>query len=120
MARAYHGLVRTHHGRVVRRGRRKTVAFRPSLALGRPADTAPTRLSIMRATTKLGRNTKFLPPVTYQGGKGRLATEIVERMGLPVAGRFYDLCCGSGAVSVAAVERGQSPERITMVDLGPW
>jgi len=66
------------------------------------------------------RTTGFLPPVTYQGGKGRLAAEIVERMGLPVAGRFYDFCCGSGAVSVAAVERGQSPERITMVDLGPW
>src|SRR5208337_2689660 len=39
---------------------------------------------------------------------------------LPVTGRFYDLCCGSGAVSVAAVERGQPPERITMVDLSPW
>ena len=66
------------------------------------------------------RTTEFLPPVTYQGGKGRLAGQIVEMMGLPVAGRLYDLCCGSGAISVAAVERGQNPSRITMVDLSPW
>ncbi len=66
------------------------------------------------------RTTEFLPPVTYQGGKGRLAARIVEEVGLPIAGRFFDLCCGSGAVSVAAVERGQPPKQITMVDLSPW
>ena len=66
------------------------------------------------------RTTEFLPPVTYQGGKGRLAAQIVETIGIPIAGRFYDLCCGSGAISVAAVERGQDPRRVTMVDLSPW
>ena len=66
------------------------------------------------------RTTEFLPPVTYQGGKGRLAAQITEIIGLPIAGCFYDLCCGSGAISVAAVERGQDPNRITMVDLSPW
>lgn len=66
------------------------------------------------------RTTSFLPPVTYQGGKGRLAAQIVEKIGLPVAGRFYDLCCGSGAIAIAAVAFGQRPDRITMVDLSPW
>ena len=67
-----------------------------------------------------GRSTDFLPPTTYQGGKGRLAGQIVETIGLPIKGRFYDLCCGSGAVAVAAVERGQPPSQITMVDRSPW
>ena len=60
------------------------------------------------------------PPVTYQGGKVRLADQIVEIIGLPLRERFFDLCCGSGAVSVAAVNAGQKPSRITMVDFSPW
>lgn len=64
--------------------------------------------------------TAMLPPVTYQGGKGRLAAQIVKAVGLPIAGRFYDLCCGSGAVAVEAVSAGQDPKLVTMVDLSPW
>ena len=59
-------------------------------------------------------------PVTYQGGKGRLADEIVSRMLVPVDATFYDLCCGSGTVSLALYETGHAPERIVMVDRGPW
>jgi hypothetical protein len=62
----------------------------------------------------------MVPPVTYQGGKGRLASQIVETIGLPRDTRFYDLCCGSGAVAVEAVNAGQDASKITMVDLGPW
>jgi hypothetical protein len=63
---------------------------------------------------------QMLPPVTYQGGKGRLAEQIVTILGLPIEGRFYDLCCGSGAVAIAAINSGQDPKRVTMVDLSPW
>ena len=64
--------------------------------------------------------TQMVPPVTYQGGKGRLASQIVEGIGLPRDTRFWDLCCGSGAVAVEAVNVGQAASKITMVDLGPW
>ena len=62
----------------------------------------------------------MLAPVTYQGGKGRLAGEIVSRMRVPTEATFYDLCCGSGAVSLALCKTGHSPDRIVMVDQGPW
>jgi hypothetical protein len=64
--------------------------------------------------------TQMLPPVTYQGGKGRLAAQIVQAIGLPIAAPFYDLCCGSGAVAVEAVSAGQDPKLVTMIDLSPW
>lgn len=34
--------------------------------------------------------------------------------------RFFDLCCGSGAISVELVNRGVPPERITMLDSSSW
>lgn len=63
---------------------------------------------------------RLLPPVTYQGGKQRLAAEIVKRMAVPRSAIFYDLCCGSGAVSIALVESGHPPDQIVMVDQGWW
>jgi len=62
----------------------------------------------------------LISPVTYQGGKQRLAIQIIETMAVPKAATFFDLCCGSGAVSLALVERGHDPTRICMVDQGPW
>lgn len=62
----------------------------------------------------------MLSPVTYQGGKGRLAKIIVGQMKVPSDATFYDLCCGSGAVSLALIESGHDPKRIVMVDQGPW
>lgn len=65
-------------------------------------------------------------PVTYQGGKSRLAQNILECMkghkepNFSSNTPFYELCCGSGAVSLALVESGHSPSLITMVDQGPW
>lgn len=58
------------------------------------------------------------PPVTYQGGKQRIASAIVDR--IQPKGRFYDLCCGTGAVSIELVNRGYAPQSITMIDAGPW
>lgn len=57
-------------------------------------------------------------PAVYQGGKARIANDILDL--IEPSGRFYDLCCGSGAMSLALVSRGFSPENITMVDIGLW
>lgn len=60
------------------------------------------------------------PPVSYQGGKARIAGEIVTEL-LKEKSEFYaDLCCGSGAISLELVSRGVLPEKITMIDRGPW
>jgi 16S rRNA G966 N2-methylase RsmD len=62
-------------------------------------------------------------PCTFQGGKQRLAPQIVDRLleaAIDSDTRFYDLCCGSGAVSVELVNRGVAPSRIWMLDIGSW
>lgn len=62
-------------------------------------------------------------PCAFQGGKQRVATQIVDRLleAAPGPGaRFYDLCCGSGAVSIELVNRGVDPSRIYMVDISSW
>lgn len=62
-------------------------------------------------------------PCAYQGGKQRVAAQIVDLL-LEAApapnSRFYDLCCGSGAVSVELVNRGVAPSRIWMLDISSW
>lgn len=62
-------------------------------------------------------------PCAYQGGKQRVAAQIVDQI-LEVAEgpstRFYDLCCGSGAVSVELINRGIDPSRIWMLDISSW
>ena len=62
-------------------------------------------------------------PCTYQGGKQRVAAQIVDYL-LEAAPKpnsiFYDLCCGSGAISVELVNRGISPSRIWMLDISSW
>ena len=62
-------------------------------------------------------------PCTYQGGKQRVAEQIVDILLAAAPGpksHFYDLCCGSGAVSIELVNRGVHPSRITMLDLSSW
>jgi hypothetical protein len=71
----------------------------------------------------------FESPVSYQGGKSRIADAIADLILRERAQAFrlddppsdvFDLCCGSGAVSIALVKKGLLPELITMVDAGPW
>lgn len=65
----------------------------------------------------------LVSPVTYQGGKQRLAGAILDVMGVKEARGgtvFYDLCCGSGAVTVELLNRGWAADAIVMVDIGPW
>ena len=63
-------------------------------------------------------------PCTYQGGKQRIAKNIVDvffaENNISNNTLFFDLCCGSGAVSIELVNRGISPQRITMLDISSW
>lgn len=71
---------------------------------------------------------KIETPCSYQGGKQRLASQIVDIMladnekifGNTDKAHFYDICCGSGAVSVEMMNRGMKRENIYMVDISPW
>ena len=62
-------------------------------------------------------------PCAFQGGKQRVAAQIVDLL-LEAApapnSRFYDLCCGSAAVSVELINRGVDPSRIWMLDISSW
>lgn len=64
-------------------------------------------------------------PCSYQGGKQRIARQIVDRL-LAAAGghvgeaRFYDVCCGSGAITLELINRGVRPGQITMLDKSSW
>lgn len=62
-------------------------------------------------------------PCAYQGGKQRVAAQTVDQL-LEAApsssSRFYDLCCGSGAISIELVNRGVDPSRICMLDVSSW
>lgn len=64
-------------------------------------------------------------PCCYQGGKQRVASEIVDAIfeANPSIGKdthFYDLCCGSGAYSIELMNRGILPSQITMLDISSW
>lgn len=62
-------------------------------------------------------------PCSYQGGKQRIAGEIAEHLLAAAKSEntlFYDLCSGSGAISVELVNRGISPSRIIMLDNSSW
>ena len=65
---------------------------------------------------------KLIPPCSYQGGKQRLAKQIVdiifEQNEINEETKFYDLCCGSGAITLELINRGIHPSNITMVDSG--
>lgn len=68
-------------------------------------------------------SSKLRVPCAYQGGKQRIASQIVDIL-LEAASepnsQFYDLCCGSGAISIELVNRGIDPSRIFMLDISSW
>lgn len=59
-------------------------------------------------------------PCTYQGGKQRLAPQIVElmytRYKIGKETKVYDLCSGSGAVSLCLLNHGFDLENLVMLD----
>lgn len=62
-------------------------------------------------------------PCSYQGGKQRISAQIADILLETASGpnsRFYDLCCGSAAVSIELVNRGVDPSRICMLDVSSW
>ena len=65
---------------------------------------------------------KLLPPCSYQGGKQRLAKQICEILieNADETTKFYDFCCGSGAISIQLVNFGVKPENIIMCDASSW
>ena len=69
-------------------------------------------------------NKKLVPPCSYQGGKQRLAKQIVdiifEQNDINENTKFYDLCCGSGAITLELINRGIHSSNITMVDNGVY
>ena len=66
----------------------------------------------------------LVSPCSYQGGKQRVAKEIVDYMlnSTFVANdtKFYDLCCGSGAITIELLNRGIPPNKIVMCDISSW
>lgn len=67
-------------------------------------------------------NAKLQPPCTYQGGKSRIAKQIVDIIysenNIDSKTKFFDLCCGSGAISLEMINRGFDPNNIIMIDKG--
>lgn len=68
-------------------------------------------------------NHKLRVPCAYQGGKQRIASQIIDHLfknKIDANTIFYDLCCGSGAISIELVNRGIEPEKIVMLDISSW
>lgn len=63
-------------------------------------------------------------PCTYQGAKQRLAKQIVNYLFSLSKNvehiHFYDLCCGSGAITVELLNRGIKPTQIIMCDASSY
>ncbi len=67
----------------------------------------------------------MLPPCTYQGGKQRISNEIITYIdkqenlfSSPVM--FYDMCCGSGAITLELTQKGFPVSLVRMCDISPW
>ena len=66
---------------------------------------------------------KLESPVTYQGGKSRIASKIIDiiisRNDVEDM-KFYDLCCGSGAITLECINRDLSFSEYRMLDFSVW
>lgn len=56
-------------------------------------------------------------PFAYQGGKSKLAKQIVDHIWAGEDTHYVDLCCGAGSISIELANRGAY--NITMIDAGP-
>jgi site-specific DNA-adenine methylase len=61
-----------------------------------------------------------MPIVSYQGGKSVIAKKIIDIISPNIDDVFYDVCCGTGAVSIELINRNHDPSKIRMFDHGPW
>ena len=59
-------------------------------------------------------------PCSYQGGKQRLTKQIVDisyaENDIDDHTQFYDICCGSGAISIELLNRSVNSKNIHMMD----
>lgn len=65
---------------------------------------------------------KLAPITAYQGSKRKYADKIVEYL---IAHwrkqyEYYDVCCGTGSITLALIRHGVDPSQITMIDAGLW
>lgn len=65
-------------------------------------------------------NINLKSPCSYQGAKVRIADKIIETINPSHDKSFYDVCCGSGSVSLALINSGFPPQNITMIDSANW
>lgn len=63
---------------------------------------------------------KLVPACGYKGSKRKFATAIAQRITSDNPTYVFDLCCGSGSVTLALIELGFPPERLTVVEAGLW
>lgn len=75
--------------------------------------------------SRLNKPETLRVPCCYQGGKQRIASQVVDHlMKHPLSKSnetvYYDLCCGSGAVTIELLNRGVDPKKIVMVDQSSW
>lgn len=67
---------------------------------------------------------KLTSPCTYQGAKQRVASEIIDYIFnttmIDSKTKFFDLCCGSGAITIELINRGFPKENIVMCDISSW
>lgn len=67
---------------------------------------------------------KLETPVTYQGGKQRVAykiIDIIEERNRDLDGKvFYDLCCGSGSITLETINRNIPFSKNKMLDWSVW
>lgn len=73
----------------------------------------------------MSKTVQLRVPCCYQGGKQRIAGQIVDRLlsVYPEGAKnvyFYDMCCGSGAITIELLNRGVEPQQITMLDASSW
>lgn len=75
-------------------------------------------------TDAITTSKRLTPPCTYQGGKQRISRQVVDHIlgesAVDSNTRFFDVCCGSGAISIELLNRGVAPDRIVMIDISSW
>ena len=62
-------------------------------------------------------------PLTYQGGKQRIAgniLDIISKRNSLEEKIFFDFCCGSGAVTIEAINRNLPFKKYGMLDWSVW
>jgi site-specific DNA-adenine methylase len=67
---------------------------------------------------------KIVSPTTYQGGKQRIAKDIIDIItsrNTDLKNKsFYDLCCGSGAITLEVYNQDLSFKNLFMCDISVW